>query len=267
MRHGFKLPAWAMTSPYGMRVHPITGDRRMHTGVDYGVARGTSILAVASGTVVGKWFSGLNSGYGHSLKVKNYDGSFSFYAHMDSASKLKKGDVVEVGKTVIGPVGSTGAATGPHLHLEIALDEAGTRTVDPVSYATARPLQPVSQPKPSAKTHVVKRGESLSGIAKKYKTTWQDLNKLNRGVIGPDPNRIFAGQVLRLPASSSSSGSSSSGSQEFYTVKRGDSLWSIAQRRVGGSNAKIQKEVDRLAKLNKLKNPSALEVGQRLRVR
>lgn len=199
MRKGFKLPSWRVTSPFGVRVHPITKQRRMHNGVDYGVARGTSILAIASGVVVGKWFSGNTSGYGHSLKVRNYDGSFSFYAHMNAASKLRVGDKVEVGKTVIGAIGSTGAATGPHLHLEVALNEAGSQVVDPVSYAKARPLQRVVFPKPAAKVHVVKRGETLGSIARAYGTTWQALHKLNAGVIGSNPNRIFVGQTLRLP--------------------------------------------------------------------
>ncbi len=103
-----------VTSPYGYRIHPISGEKNLHRGVDIGIAEGTPIKAAQDGTVV----SAGNAGdYGLCVVIEGEDGYQSRYAHCSSISvsagqEVKRGDVIAA-------VGSTGNSTGPHLHLEV----------------------------------------------------------------------------------------------------------------------------------------------------
>lgn len=107
------LPA-AMTSLFGWRVHPITGDRRFHTGSDIGAPEGTPVIAAASGQVATADFMG---GYGLTVILRHEKNTQeSLYAHL-SEIFVRPGDMVEQGN-VIARVGSTGNSTGPHLHFE-----------------------------------------------------------------------------------------------------------------------------------------------------
>jgi hypothetical protein len=118
-----------VTSPYGWRVHPISKVRRHHNGTDYG---GTfDVKVIADGKVIrkGSNMSTVN-GFGHSLTVDHGSGVVSLYAHGSAASKFNVGDSVKAGDIVY-TSGSTGAATGPHLHLEITVN--GNR-VDPEAF-------------------------------------------------------------------------------------------------------------------------------------
>lgn len=136
---GFIAPPWRITSPFGMRVHPITGARKMHNGDDFDAGEGAPIKAVAPGVVEAKGVSlDRIRGYGHWVAIRNYDGSRALYPHMREASPLTVGTSVSH-DTVVGYVGSTGASTGPHLHLEIAVN--GT-PVPPSAYMAARPVPP-----------------------------------------------------------------------------------------------------------------------------
>jgi murein DD-endopeptidase MepM/ murein hydrolase activator NlpD len=114
-----------LTSGYGMRVHPITGENLMHAGVDFGAPSGAPIRAAADGVVMQ---AGWNGGYGNftCLSHGTYDGRqlSTCYAHQ-SEILVAPDDVVRAG-TVIGRVGSTGDSTGPHLHFEVRLDGAHT---------------------------------------------------------------------------------------------------------------------------------------------
>ncbi len=103
-----------LTSGFGWRVHPITGSRAFHTGIDIGAATGTPILAAADGVVV---FSGDGGSYGNMVILRHKNGLYTVYGH---ASKLiaRKGKYVKRGQK-IALVGSTGASTGPHLHFEV----------------------------------------------------------------------------------------------------------------------------------------------------
>jgi len=103
-----------LTSGFGWRVHPITGSRAFHTGIDIGASKGTPILAAADGVVV---FSGDGGSYGNMVILRHKNGLYTVYGH---ASKLiaKKGKYVKRGQK-IALVGSTGASTGPHLHFEV----------------------------------------------------------------------------------------------------------------------------------------------------
>lgn len=102
-----------MTSPFGMRTHPITGARSMHTGVDWAAPMGTPIPAQAGGKVS---FAGVAGGYGNLVKIVS--GIFErYYAH-NQKNLVSAGDTVSAGQT-IGLTGSTGQSTGPHVHYEV----------------------------------------------------------------------------------------------------------------------------------------------------
>ncbi|KOP25531.1 peptidase M23 [Hapalosiphon sp. MRB220] len=116
-----------ITSLFGWRVHPITGDRRFHSGMDIGAATGTPILAAYSGQVeVADWVGG----YGQAVILNHNNALQTLYGHM-SQILVQPGQRVERG-TVIGLVGSTGNSTGPHLHFEVRqLTPEGWAAVDP----------------------------------------------------------------------------------------------------------------------------------------
>lgn len=97
-----------VTSRYGVR------RGRLHDGIDISAPRGAQVVAAARGKVV---YSGRLSGYGNLIILKHASGFFTAYAHL-SKSKVAKGEKVEQGK-VIGLVGATGRASGPHCHFEI----------------------------------------------------------------------------------------------------------------------------------------------------
>jgi len=116
----------SVTSSFGSRVHPITGKVRNHTGIDIANAKGTSIWAAQSGTVI---FSGRMGGYGEAVIVDHGSGASTLYAHMLSRS-VSKGQAVNQGAEV-GKMGSTGFSTGFHVHFELRID--GT-AANPATY-------------------------------------------------------------------------------------------------------------------------------------
>jgi murein DD-endopeptidase MepM/ murein hydrolase activator NlpD len=103
-----------VTSNYGMRHHPILGYSRMHKGVDFKAGYGTPIYAVTDGTVQ---MAGRNGGHGNYVKLNHGNGLQTGYSHM-SRIAVSAGEHVRRGQ-VIGYVGATGLATGPHLHYEM----------------------------------------------------------------------------------------------------------------------------------------------------
>jgi murein DD-endopeptidase MepM/ murein hydrolase activator NlpD len=116
----------AITSGFGNRVHPILGYARAHTGVDMHASAGTPIEAAAAGTVV---MAGWNGGYGNCVIIDHGNGLATLYGHQSRVA-VSQGQHVSTGQ-VIGYVGSTGLATGPHLHFEVR--KFGT-PVDPTPY-------------------------------------------------------------------------------------------------------------------------------------
>lgn len=105
-----------ITSSYGMRVHPIFGYNKMHTGIDIAASYGTNVYASKSGTVTtANW--GWGGGYGNYVEIDHGGGNYTLYAHMSSLA-VSEGQRVEQGQ-VIGYCGSTGNSTGPHVHFEI----------------------------------------------------------------------------------------------------------------------------------------------------
>jgi hypothetical protein len=127
---------YQIRSPFGYRIHPLSGKRRLHRGQDYAAPSGSLIKAAADG-VVTKTGSNLNksSGYGHYIYIthsstRHLQGYATLYAHLQKPTKLKVGDRVKSGD-IIGLVGSTGASTGPHLHFELRKDG---KAIDPAPY-------------------------------------------------------------------------------------------------------------------------------------
>lgn len=127
-----------ISSTFGMRMHPLHKIWTTHKGVDYAAPTGTPIHATADGVVE---FAGWQNGYGNVVILKHYGNYSTVYAHQSRiADGLRKGDKVSQDQ-VIGYVGATGWATGPHLHYEFRVDN---RPVDPLSVdlPVARALDP-----------------------------------------------------------------------------------------------------------------------------
>lgn len=106
---------YTISSPYGWRVDPINGSRSLHTGLDIaGTGLGSPVYASDNGTVIKSEYN--NSGYGNYIVINHNNGYYTSYAHMNQRIS-NVGDTVAKGQ-VIGYVGRTGRATGPHLHFE-----------------------------------------------------------------------------------------------------------------------------------------------------
>jgi murein DD-endopeptidase MepM/ murein hydrolase activator NlpD len=112
LRFPLSIPA-VITSAFGWRIHPVTGQSRLHTGTDLGAPMGTPVLAAFSGRVEAADEMG---GYGLAIVLQHSEDTQTLYAHL-SEMFVKPGEEVKQGQ-VIGRVGSTGMSTGPHLHFE-----------------------------------------------------------------------------------------------------------------------------------------------------
>ena len=108
-----------LSSPFGMRKHPIQGFNKMHTGTDFAAPMGTPIMASGTGTITrAKWCGG----GGNCIKIKHNSTYETIYAHMKNFAKgIRVGKKVRQGQ-IIGYVGSTGMSTGPHLHYEVIVN-------------------------------------------------------------------------------------------------------------------------------------------------
>ena len=113
--------AGTITSQFGHRVDPITGEVSSHTGTDIACAEGTPILAAADGTVtVANGLDSWGGSYGYYIQIDHGDGLETLYAHCSSIC-VTTGQQVQTGQ-VIGYVGHTGRATGNHLHFEVHIN-------------------------------------------------------------------------------------------------------------------------------------------------
>lgn len=188
-----------VTSPYGLRRY------RMHKGIDIRMKRGEPVVSVAAGKIVRSSYE--RRGYGHYVYVDHGNGIQTRYAHL-SKRYAKVGEEVQKGEA-IGLAGNTGRSTGPHLHFEIRYGET---LIDPnevfnfeehyvrrassqVSVQMAQATYDEIQKELSKhRYYKVRRGDTLSGIAKKFGTSVERLcrlNKINRNSI------IRPGQILQ----------------------------------------------------------------------
>lgn len=123
MPAGMPVAARAMTSSFGLRLHPLLNERRAHLGIDLAAPSGSPIAATSAGVVsMGGWYGG----YGLLVALNHGDGVQTLYGHMSRLNvvigqRVQRGDI-------IGYVGSTGLSTGPHLHYEMRI---GGQAVDP----------------------------------------------------------------------------------------------------------------------------------------
>lgn len=115
-----------MSSSFGHRKDPFTGQRRQHNGVDLVANLGTDVVATAKGTVV---YAGRQQYYGNVIKIDHGNGIQTWYGHLHKIL-VKKGASVKGGER-IGLVGSTGRSSGPHVHYEVRIDD---KVVNPRSY-------------------------------------------------------------------------------------------------------------------------------------
>jgi murein DD-endopeptidase MepM/ murein hydrolase activator NlpD len=103
-----------ISSNFGSRIHPISGNRRMHQGIDIPGRHGTEILAAAPGVIIKSQY---DRGYGNLIEIRHADGYVTKYAH-NSKMLAETGQYVQKGE-VIALMGSTGISTGTHLHFEV----------------------------------------------------------------------------------------------------------------------------------------------------
>jgi murein DD-endopeptidase MepM/ murein hydrolase activator NlpD len=129
------LPFTRVTSGFSRRrLHPILGTRRPHLAVDYGAPTGTPVQAVANGTIIS---AGWDSGYGNLVRIKHSGGLTTGYAHLSRiAAGVRAGRAVQQGD-LIGNVGATGLATGPHLHYMMT---KGGQPINPMSIKSEPPI-------------------------------------------------------------------------------------------------------------------------------
>ncbi len=126
------VPNAQMTSGFGLRFHPILGYSRPHTGVDWAAPIGTPILAAGTGTVLKAERS---SSYGNHVEIQHANGYITTYSHMTGFARgIVDGVRVRQGQ-VVGYLGQTGLATGPHLHYEVIVNG---HFVDPMRVKLAR---------------------------------------------------------------------------------------------------------------------------------
>lgn len=114
-------------SLYGYRIHPNTNTKKFHAGLDIRAKHGNSVYAAFDGKVVEVIKD--TKGYGNTIKIVHENGLVTLYAHLSQFS-VKTGDVICKGK-IIGKIGSSGNATGPHLHFEIIENK---KQVNPLEY-------------------------------------------------------------------------------------------------------------------------------------
>ncbi len=120
---------FAISSPFGYRKDPFNGEAALHEGIDLQAPRGTPVTATAPGRVT---FAGRHSSYGLMVEIEHGNDIHTRYAHLDRIA-VKAGEKVEF-RQVIGLLGSTGRASGPHVHYEVLVDG---RPHDPLNFLKA----------------------------------------------------------------------------------------------------------------------------------
>ena len=155
--------------------------------------------------------------YGNYVKIKHDNGMYTFYAHMKYGTVAVKLNQRVTKGTVLGYMGNTGYSFGAHLHFEVR--NANNVQIDPTAYVdsdlpgTTNNTENVVQ----GTTYTVKSGDTLSEIAMKYGTTYQELARINNIA---NPNVIYPGQVIKINGTA----------ETTYTVKSGDTLSGIASK-------------------------------------
>ena len=164
------MDASHVTSGFGMREHPILGYSAMHTGVDFGAPMGTPILAAGNGKVV---MAGFNGGYGLYVKLQHTADIGTGYGHMSRLGPGIKPGVTVRQNQVIGFVGMTGMATGPHLHYEF--------------YRGGHPVNPLAQKFAMRAALGGKDLAQFKAMAQRYQAQLKNAPQIANTV--PDPKK------------------------------------------------------------------------------
>lgn len=166
-----------------------------HLGVDWGMPVGTPMLSSFNG-VVSRLERFRVEGYGPSIYIRSLDGKYEIlYAHLNSIY-VKKGQKIAVGE-LIGKSGNKGFSTGPHLHYGLKMYN---EYVDPLKYVNVGSSEADQLIK--IDEYHVQKGDTLFLIASRFYSggdLWSLLYKENEKVIGKDPNKIYPGQILKIP--------------------------------------------------------------------
>ena len=270
-------PAWptteglTVTSGYGWRTHPISGVVSFHAAIDIGGAGvNHPIYATQTGVVTGNRWS---DSAGWMLIIKHTGDQYhSRYIHLAEQSPVPVGATVQKGQHV-GTMGTTGDSTGIHLDFAISINGTfgtETDTIDPELYLQMNFGGGGGEPSPSRPNVVdskttfnkheegrkemriqVKKGDTLGGIAKKYKVSTKEIKRLYDI---SNPNLIHVGEWLSVPEKKTTTKPKA----KTYTVKSGDNLSTIAKKH-GTTTASLQTK-------NKIKNPNLIYPGQVLKL-
>jgi murein DD-endopeptidase MepM/ murein hydrolase activator NlpD len=179
-----------VTSPYGMRIDPISKKETMHNGIDLAGKAGEPLKAIFGGTVINASPIGQ---YGNTVVVQHDDGHHSYYAHLDKAT-VKDGDVIKAGD-IIGNLGSTGKSTGPHV--EFGIKNPERKSINPFDYS---PLQGMLGGKPAQQEGVlVASTDKYAGFPLEVKRDLmkKDVEKIQERM-SAIPDMIDAGEKQAL---------------------------------------------------------------------
>ena len=222
--HPFVLPIkGSVYSRYGYR------RKRPHRGIDIPLSTGDSVRTAFNGVVRVSEGSSKTGGYGNLVIVRHDNGLETYYGHL-SKILVHENEPVSAGE-VIGLGGSTGRSTGPHLHFETRYMGKAFDPERVVDWANG-----------------CLRDTNLV-IFKSYYNINSHYGKADRPVA----------QVSSSQSSGKTTASSSTGSPQYYTVRKGDTLGKIA--------ARYHTSVSKLCKLNKIRETTILQIGRKLRVR
>lgn len=122
-----------VTSKFGWRIHPVKKVRKMHTGIDLGVPKGTKLFAIGDGKVTS---AGWENGYGYTVIVKHIVGAKTYFVRYAHLSKMAKvGTEVKKGEQIAGALtGNSGVGTAAHLHIEVREDDPYGEAIDPLKF-------------------------------------------------------------------------------------------------------------------------------------
>ena len=166
-----------ISSRFGRRKHPILKTWRAHKGVDYAASRGTPIRATADGKIVS---AGTKGGHGKTVVLRHAGRFTTLYGHMNGFAKgIRSGGRVKQGN-VIGYIGSTGLATGPHLHYEFRLDGVHR---NPLTYKTPKAGSIDDQFKAEFARQTNRWLAELNGVSMEYQLAKARSARLNTGVL------------------------------------------------------------------------------------
>lgn len=232
-----------------------------HNGID--ITNGTNIVAVADGKVVVSrdTIKGYTEKYGSGnyVTIDHGNNIQTTYCHMKYGSiKVKTGDTVKKGD-VLGVKGSTGFATGAHLHFGVKVNNEWT---NPEDYLTGKKKISLIEEDADKNAisndeyiaYIIQSGDTLSEIAKKYNTTVNVLVAFNDI---KNPNLIYTGNTLKIPKSNSTS----TKEEIVYIVKSGDTLWDIAQKYNTTWKEIYEKNKEVIGS-----NPDLIKPGQKLQI-